>query len=118
LAYLAASGRRECSCCHRHNLCNRGLGLTVSFGDFRHEDEANEKRKKRFAREHDIEESRARGITPVVKGMGDMSVVARRGGNKKFGSLGYAVEEPEPMFDPVSIDPEERIVFDRSPAFD
>lgn len=68
----------------------------------RHEDEANEKRKKRFAREHDIEESRGRGIAPVVHGLGDLSIVAKRGGKKTFASLGYAVEEPEPMFDPVS----------------
>lgn len=68
----------------------------------RHEEEANEKRKKRFAREHDIEESKGRGITPVVQGMGDLAIMARRGGKKKFANLGYAVEEPEPMFDPVS----------------
>ena len=67
-----------------------------------HEEEANEKRKKRFAREHDIEESRGRAVSPMVQGLGDLSIAMKRGGKKKFGNLGYAVDEPEPMFDPVS----------------
>jgi len=38
----------------------------------------------------------------MVQGLGDLSIAMKRGGKKKFGNLGYAVDEPEPMFDPVS----------------
>lgn len=73
------------------------------------EDEANERRKKRFAREHDIEAARSSGdaTVSVPQATTKMEQLSLKGKNaagkgKKFGKGRLGLEEEEKMFDPVS----------------
>jgi hypothetical protein len=77
------------------------------------EDDANERRKKRFAREHDIESSRNGGGEPMMvprtaqTKMEQLSLNGKGGGvvgkGKKFGKGRIGLPEEEKMFDPVSL---------------
>lgn len=88
------------------SFLRRSSQLTHS-GSFRAEDEANEKRRKRFAREHDLADVKERGgvvemVPRVVDRMSGLTLGGSKGKKKFVNSrLGYGVEEPEPMFDPV-----------------
>lgn len=67
--------------------------------DDRADDEANEKRRKRFAREHEIA---ARGDAGIVKPMASLALGNGKMRKKYGASVRGVFEEPEPMFDPVS----------------